>query len=261
MPSPRGGSRWVGMMPRERGTGPRLLPGIWALCLLLLAGAAHGVQPPPPFEARYRVHLKGYFAGQAIMSLEKTAANDWVFVAETKPEGLVALIIAGTIDRSVLDLSGAHVRPARFTQTSGNEPEPELEVGFDWTRRQMSITDSDGQRQVELPPGFLHDRASLYPALMAALKMNRLPGNVRLFNGRRIKTYAIARYDNQPVNIALGQFNTIKVQRGQPGDKRIASFWCAPELAYLPVQMVHIEHGKELARFTLDSVSGLDLRN
>lgn len=249
------------MAPYEQDPGRFLLPGIWALCLLLLAGAAHGVQPPPPFEARYRVHLRGYFAGQAIMTLERTAANDWVFVAETRPEGLVALIISGTIDRSVLDLSAAHVRPTRFTQMNGTGTKPELELGFDWKRRQMSITDADGQRQLALPPGPVHDRASLYPALMAALKTNRLPRQVRLFNGRRIKTYAIARYENESVDTALGKFNTVKVQRGRPGDKRIASFWCAPDLAYLPVLMVHVEHGKEVARFALEEVSGLDIRN
>ncbi len=226
-------------------------------CLLAAVGPAQGSALPPAFEARYEVHVAGLYAGQGILSLKPSPNGGWLFTVETHPEGLAALLTAHTTDRSELELSDAQARPIRYTQFEGKERETQLDAGFDWDRREVSVNDANGRRAIPLPPGPIQDRASVYPALMAALEANSLPEQVQLFDGKRVKTYALALHPGEVLNTAVGRLDTVRVQRGVEGDKRISSFWCAPALAYLPVKVVKTKRGKEILRLTVLSVTGL----
>ena len=235
---------------------------IWRtlLCLasmLCALGSAQAGALPPAFEARYEVHVAGLYAGQGILSLKPVPDGGWLFTVETQPEGLAALLAAQTTDRSELELSDAQARPIRYTQSEGKDRQTQLDAGFDWVRREVSVTDSSGQRAIPLPPGPIQDRASVYPALMAALEANSLPEQVQLFDGKRVKTYALALHPGDVLDTAVGRLDTVRVQRGVEGDKRISSFWCAPALDYLPVKVIKTKRGQEILRLTLLSVTGL----
>ena len=234
------------------------------LCLASLLAAVGPVQAsalPPAFEARYAVHVAGLYAGQGILSLKPSRDGGWLFTVETHPEGLAALLAARTTDRSELELSDAQARPIRYTQSEGKDQQTQLDAGFDWVRREVSVTDAKGHRAIPLPSGPIQDRASVYPALMAALEADSLPEQVQLFDGKRVKTYALALHPGEELDTAVGRLDTVRVQRGLEGDKRISSFWCAPALAYLPVKVIKTKRGQEILRLTVLSVKGLGTGN
>ena len=49
----------------------------------------------------------------------------------------------------------------------------------------------------------------------------------------------------------MGEFETLMVSRQRQDSKQVTTYWHAPELGYLPVQISAVNDGEEVARLTI----------
>ena len=78
--------------------------------------------------------------------------------------------------------------------------------------------------------------------------------------GRRLKHYVLAGVGEERIETALGTFDTTVVRRERENGKRQTTLWCAAELGFLPVKIVHVERDGKSMTLHIESLSGIERR-
>jgi len=94
----------------------------------------------------------------------------------------------------------------------------------------------------------VQDRLSSQLALMLALQQSGIPDKKQHFtysiaDGGRLKQYSFKIIAEEKLETSLGVLKTIKLEHKRSNQNGLMFLWCAEELAYLPVKILHQQSG------------------
>lgn len=243
----------------------RIKPGRMAGALLALAGLlltasgrAADTLPVKPFKARYggvaMVKLKPVdLSFKSNMELTLSDAGNGRYRMESVVSGVVGSINS-QVDGAI---QGEEVRPLLFQQTLNTMKTSQTQARFDWQNKKVETRDDDEQRTLPLTDGVV-DPLSLYLLAMWDLQSGRKPRQYTLVSGVRLKTYKATLEGEETLATGMGKLRALRVvsRRDKDDDNDRTILWFAPELGYMPAQLVRIEDGKEMLRMTIQAVEG-----
>lgn len=233
------------------------LIGLWCLTQTLLAAASP--LPVPPFEAHYKgsAYLgKLPIAGELVLSLAYEGNDHYRMSSDIQPSGSASLLISASErvkgrlqDQTILPLSYEHrVKGVKSSRTL---------LTFHWREGILDAEHKDERVTLPLSAGVV-DPLSLYLMVMTDLQQNRIRDHYTFVDDDELKTYQVERDGKEILQTSLGDLSTLRVSQRREGSSKITTFWFAPSLKYLPVQIVQEKKGKEVLRMTIEAVEGID---
>jgi len=224
----------------------------WLIVLLSIAwlplAVAMDALPVQPFEALYRVYYHGNDLGRGVIALRDRGDGRYEMVSELKPRGIAALMVEGIEESVSGEIRDGGLRPVHYRR---EDKDGVTEIRFDWQGNQAESLHEGERRTLQLEPGLV-DRLSVYLQAMADFKNDRRVGSYTLTDKNRIRTYRIDIHGQASVDTPMGTFQTVHVSRHRQGSDNVIEFWFAPELDFLPVQILHRDEDGEKARLVLD---------
>jgi hypothetical protein len=218
-----------------------------ALGLLLGPFAAYAQAPlPEPFVASYSASYRGIEAGNLTFSLERDqATGNFIYETTADPSFLARLVVSNAaLERSEMQIDDSGVRPLNWHLDDGKSGDKgDGTLRFDWA--DQTVTGTIEREQIKLPtqPG-LQDRLSIQILVMTALLRGEEPGTIPLIDDNRVKQYTYAKTGTATMDTALGRIETVIYESTRQGSSRVARFWMAPTLGYIPVRAEQERKGK-----------------
>ena len=81
-----------------------------------------------------------------------------------------------------------------------------------------------------------------------------------MLDHNEINVYHMLRQENTDLKTPAGNYETVVIARRDPHKDRVTTFWLAPKLDYLPVQMQQTEPGKATISLVLTEIK-LDIHS
>lgn len=211
--------------------------------------------PVSPFQARYEVYGAGLPIGEAVMTLTAAGPNTYRMSSQVWPNSLAALFVSSRIEEEVDgEIRDGAVRPTRYQRRVETPKKNQtVQLRFDWSANQIQARDNQAQATLPLSPGVV-DPLSLNLRVMSDLQSGRLPPEYALADETELKAYQIKNEGEETLETSLGNLRTVRISQSKPGKTRITTFWFAPDLQYLPVQVAQQKDGKELLRMEIRAV-------
>ncbi|MFO1430086.1 MAG: DUF3108 domain-containing protein [Candidatus Competibacteraceae bacterium] len=234
---------------------------VMLITLLGLLPATSGLSadslPIHPFKARYSgtvvVPLKPVaLSVKGTMELTLIDAGNGRYQLSSLVSGVVGTINSQAEGEFLKDA----IHPLRYEQTANTLKKSETHAVFNWQNKTIDAWENDEQRTLQLTDGVV-DPLSLYLLAMRNLQQGRKIPQYTLLSNIRLKTYLATQEGEETLSTPLGKLRTLRISshRDKPGSEDdITTFWFAPQLGYLPVQMVRQEEGKETLRMTIQDV-------
>ena len=217
---------------------------ILRILLPVLLGALPLTSPgafPDRFDVHYELHAAGLQVGTTKISLAPLEDGHLEYTTFSRATGAAALLGRYEIlERSILERSGSRLRPLHYTyRRSGRKPR-RVEVFFDWAEGRAANHVGGETWEMRIPEATL-DKQSQLLVLMQDLAAGERPASYRVADGGKLKIYLFHYLGRERVSTALGDFDTLAVERTRADSTRTTTFWCAPALDYLPVRVEHRE--------------------
>jgi Protein of unknown function (DUF3108) len=214
-------------------------------CLATYAAVAEPALPEP-FKVSYHVSYRGIGAGRLVFELKRTAEpGRYEYVSTARPNLLARLVVSSSArESSVLVIDREGVRPLTYRLDDGkSSTDDDASLDFDWDAGR--VTGTAGKSTVDLPlePG-LEDRMSIQIEVMADLLAGREPGAIGMIDDGQVKEYIYTREGPEHVKTSLGEFDAVIYSSTRPGSSRVARFWYAEALGYLPVRAEQVRKGR-----------------
>jgi len=216
---------------------------------------------PPPFTAVYKVYVKGLPVGEGTRTLSTLPGNQFLFESIAKTTGFLSFFKKIRIEeRSVFMLVDGKVRPEEYIyQQKGTKPRLNM-VFFDWLKKTAENLYKGETKIIQLEEDTL-DRLVYQAVLMQDLKKQQgkplQDVEYKIANKGQIQVYRPHFVGEEYVETGIGKLKTVKYERRSSNSNRRTTFWCAPSLHYLPVQVEHVEKDGDVFRLELKSVKGL----
>ena len=232
------------------------------LCVVASPLAAPGARElPERFEATFVLEAAGAKVARTRWSLAPGAAGSYVATSRTEPVGVFALIRDETrIERSEWIWEGHWLKPLEYRYERTGRKSREIDIAFDWEAN-VARHDSPGASwRLPVPPGTM-DKFSYILAMMHDFGRGKRNVEYTIADGgRRLKRYVLTGIGEERIETALGTFDTAVIRRERENSKRKTTFWCAIELDFLPVKVVHVEGDGKPMTLNIESLSGIERR-
>ncbi len=213
-----------------------------ALLLLLFIGNV-AADEQVPFQADYEFRVNGMALGATAITLVRETEARWVYTDYTHPTGLLAAIGRDRREVSTLTLHDGSPRPLDFQGHDGFRSKPRAgTLHFDWNVGVVSGTWNNAPWSAPLTETF-HDPLSYQLAIMHDLAQGKQTMDYLIAEDAKVKSYHFRMVGQETTTTLAGRFETVRVEREQDSDKRHTTLWCAPSLAYLPVQVEQQDGG------------------
>ncbi len=214
------------------------------LSLLLTPAAGCALEQPAPYTAEYTVHANGFKIGELQRSLQPGEDDTWVLESTLYTTGLVALFKRDKLtERSVWRNREKLLQPIDYLyHYSGRSRERLERVEFNWEKREITSTRDGESKRLPLRKGVL-DKLMFEVALRRDLATGAKHIEYRVADRGEIRTYVFDVVGEEQLVTSIGKLDTIKVTKGE------TTFWCAPALDYLMVQIVKQEDDYALASY------------
>ena len=236
-----------------------------ALVLLCLAAsplaAAEARDLPERFEATFVLEAAGAKVARTQWSLAPGTDGSYVATSRTEPVGVFALIRDETrIERSEWTWEGGRLKPIEYRyRRTGRKPR-EIDIAFDWEANIARHHSPGASWRLPVPPGTM-DKFSFILAMMHDLGRGERSVEYTIADGgRRLKRYVLTGIGEERITTALGRFDTAVVRRERENSERKTTFWCAADLGFLPVKIVHVESDGKPITLNIESLSGIERR-
>ena len=223
------------------------------LAAMLVSNGALSAGLADPYTATYAVSNNGTRAG--IMTRSLKANSDGTYVLEsnlTATEGLMALIGIKVLERSIWTLKGDAIVPLDYLYQQGGLHSRKISMRFDWDHKLIHAKVKGETRELEAVPG-MFDNLLYQVAISRDLKAGKQTLDYVVAESGKIKQYHIEQTGSERLETPLGALDTIKLEKHNPGNKRMTTLWCAPSLNYLPVRMDHVEKDGEQTSAVIQS--------
>jgi hypothetical protein len=227
---------------------PALLLAATAAVLGAVASARAAEEPKlPEVNLTYRATWNGVGLGDVAVTLKPEGGTDcYRYESQSDPVGLVRMFYGKPHEVSNFCVSGGRVVPKKFQFFHDDDDSFTLE--FDVAARKVR-DDKGGER--EIPPN-AQDRFGMHQAvrLWVLSRLREKDPAAEKFefsqvDDQKIRTYTMAITGRETLQIPAGKFETIVVERVDD-PKKIAKFWVAPELDYMPVKVVTLRPRADL---------------
>lgn len=198
---------------------------------------------PDPFEAEYVLYSHGLEVAHITRVLEKQPDGTYALISNSKTTGVVSLIRDDRIhERSHWRQTNSGLQPLQYVYDhSGRKRNRQVHIDFNWDNHKARVEINNDHWHMDLEPGTL-DKLLYQLALMRDLKNNgHQQTSYRVADGGSIRDYDFEPMGGETIETPFGEFETIKMARHRPDTDRETILWCARELGYLPVKVVHIE--------------------
>ncbi len=230
-----------------------------SLAIPLVAWVAAAAAFPDRFDAHYTLHAGEFEVGTTRISLSPMGGGRFEYTTVSRSTGVATLLGRKEVrERSVWERTGARIRSLRYDYRREGNKERHVVVVFDWDAGRVT-NHVDGETWHMAVPDPTFDRHSQILALMGELASGAQPSSYQVADGGKLKTYRLHHRGRQRISTALGEFDTVVVERAQPDSERTTTFWFAPALGYLPVQIEHRESSGSI-RAHIRTVSGFPER-
>ena len=214
------------------------------LCLPVLAAT------PAAFTVEYQVFWRGSEMGVGELSFRPTDDGRYRIELSVTPTHPVLKLTGVEIEeRTDGQLTKKGLQPLRYRREQSGPGGRSTALDFDWTGGVVKARHRNKANTLRLDPQAL-DPLSLYVQVTQDMQARRLQKTYTLVNRTRQKSYAVSNQGNERLATPLGRQNTVRIQRGEADDKRRELFWLAPELGYIPVQIVQYKDGHEEFKLT-----------
>lgn len=225
---------------RCAGAPRRRTPAAWLLALLALSGAAVWGRPAAcaelqPFTTSYAWYWHGTLIALSQLALEHRAGDTWVYSSTAKPRGIGRLYPMRPSLQSVMRVTSQTVLPLSF-KASGSGRKHDADVHFDWDSGRATGIYEGTRIDLPIHPG-VQDDLSVQIALLLQLLQGKTPDTLLEIDKDMVRDYHYSRDGEQRLDTALGPIDTIVYSSHHPGSPRTTSFWCAPSMGYIPVQV------------------------
>ena len=235
--------------------------------LLLLSSAASPLAAPEArelperFEATFVLETAGTKIARTQWSLAPGTDGTYVSTSRTEPVGVFSLIRdEARVERSEWTYQGDWLQPLAYRYERTGRKAREIDIEFDWEAN-VARHDSPGAAwRLPVPPGTM-DKFNYILAMMRDLSRGMRSVEYTIADGgRRLKHYVLAGVGEERIETALGTFDTTVVRRERENGKRQTTLWCAAELGFLPVKIVHVERDGKSMTLHIESLSGIERR-
>lgn len=203
-----------------------------------------------PHSARFAVRYRGIDAGTSEIRLERLPGNGeprYVFTNRSKPHGLAALFVPGTItQRSVFTLDDGGVRPADYLlEDGGKSTDRDVRLSFDWGRHR--VTGIAEEQAIDLPlVAGTQDALTVGLQVRWLLQQDRKPQRLVMVENTRAKEYDYTFEGRERLQTALGAVDTVLWSSRRPGSNRVTRTWYAPAYGYVAVKAEQVSGDKLL---------------
>jgi hypothetical protein len=227
----------------------RLKP-ILAIASLLgwLGAPATSAAPvaPQPFVAHYAATYRGMEAGTVTFSLQHDGTTGrYIYESTAEPSFLARFIVSRDVrERSEMLIDEHGVRPLEWRFEDGRSSDAkDGALSFAWESGRVSGTIE--RQKIDFPTQErMQDRLSIQIHVATQLLRGAEPGTVPMIDDNRVKEYVYARKGTATLDTPLGKIDTVIYESTRPGSSRVARFWLAPSLEYLPVRAEQVRKGK-----------------
>ena len=226
------------------------------MMIFLVVGAASAAAPAIPlYHATYSVSRNDLHIGTTVFSLTKNQNGSYTYQSVTEPAGLVSLFRSDVItETSHFNIVDCSPRPLLYSYThiGGDHNQPHS-IRFDWNKKLAYNSSGDKRSTLPLKPD-TYDRllAQLLISLDAA--QGATTNTLRVLDRGEFQTYRLLSVGTVGVKTPAGGYQTIEVARKDEKKNRTNTFWLAPKLDYLPVQMQQTEPGKATISLVLTEI-------
>ncbi len=218
-------------------------------------GQADEAVPHPPFEADYRVYRAGFPVGEAHLELAYEDATRYRMRSTLRMTGLASLISTENVDEEVEgELIEGRPRPRHYRMQKVSGESSSVSLDFEWDLDQVTTRVNGKKSSVILQPRTV-DPLSLILLTMVDLRSGRLAGEYGVVDGDGLKTYHVELAEQSATATPIGRLKTLAVTRKRPNSRKATTFWHAPELQFLPVQISRTKDGSETARLIIQRLT------
>lgn len=204
---------------------------------MLASTTAHAVVSP--FSANYNFSFDKY-KGLATRKLSQVG-NQWQYNMNANVGGLASANQSATF----INQSGVIVPLNSSTQYKIFGTGRATNLTFDH-QKHLYISNYKGTNKTIAMPQIAFDDLSLEIQIREDLKAGRFRGNYVLAGRNGVDTVPFVKTALMKVTVPAGTFDVIRVDRVHEDKDRKTSFWLAPKLDYLPVQVIQNDEGKTL---------------
>lgn len=217
------------------------LKWIWLLLLISLPAAA--MEPPPAFEATYKLKKYSSTVAQMTMSLEYRDTG-LLYHAKTEPVGLLAIFSRDRITEASQLQWSAQESPPRllhYQLQRKNNADKNQRIDINWNDDSTgTIQTQYGTQQSQLThKGPIWDRFSVQLALRASLQAETQPNPGTVFSYHVIDRGKISNYQfeyihSETIKQTAGNYHTLKFLRHHGSRKTY--LWLATELDHFLIK-------------------------
>lgn len=242
-------------------TAIRTLTALVSLSTVGLPPAAQARGLPERFEATFVLELAGTAIARTRWSLAPGAGGRYVSTSRTEPAGMFSLLSDDTrVERSEWVYAGDWLQPLAYHYEQTGRKGRAIGITFDWEANVARHELRDGAWELPVTPGTM-DKFNYFLALMRDLGRGERRIEYTIADGgRRLKRYVLTGDGEERIETALGTFDTVVVRREREGGKRQTTLWCASELGFLPVRIVHVERDGKSMTMRIESLDGIERR-
>jgi hypothetical protein len=213
---------------------------------------------PERFAAEYSLRAGSLTVATSHVSVAPAPDGNFVYELRVALTGIVSLFRHDrTVERSEWRYDAENgLRPLAYRYERTGEEPGSVAIAFDWDDGVVHNTVRGHTGTIALPDGTL-DKLSYLLALMQDLARGKRDVQYHVAEGGPVTTYRLKAVGREKLDTALGRFDTIKVQRVRQGSGEDTTFWCALDLHFLPVKVVHRQDDGMVISLYIRSVEGL----
>lgn len=206
--------------------------------LFFISSHAFAIKLPENFSATYTVSKGIIVLASTTRKLSTSENGEFIFESISKPSAFGKMFAEGeVIERSTWTYFDDYPRPLIYTyQNTDPSKEREVKLVFDWNKKTVTNIINGDPWKMELENG-VQDKLLYQLSIMLDLERKSTSLEYRVADGGTLKAYGAQIAGKGVIETPAGTFDTIKVER--KSDSRTTTFWCAPELNYLPVLIEH----------------------
>ncbi len=200
--------------------------------------------PIPEYEAHYTVSWLGLYAGESVHRLRKQIDGQYHFEARTEPR--LRFLPYHYVESSDFTWHSGKILPQNyFYNIQEGSRHKKGNVLFDWKNNKIINHHLDVPWETALPHG-IQDKLTQTLCLRQALLSGDHTLNYMVAEDDKLKNYAFTVLGEEKLQTKLGTLDTVKVMHISRKGHRTTT-WFAKKLDYLPVKMIQLRKGKQVA--------------
>lgn len=210
---------------------------IRSAALVLVSTLATSAFAVTPYSATYTFNLDNKATGTAVRKLSQKG-DRWVYDFTAKVP-----VLASASEKSVFNLNNNQVISQSYQrQYKILVHQQNTSLQFNPSQKTISVQRDQKASQFTWQAGVLDD-LNVEIQLREDLKKNSLKNSYLIADHRDITPRQFVKEGTAKITTASGTYDTVKVRINHKDKQKVTTFWLAPALDYLPVQMSHSDEG------------------